>query len=113
SNNATETTGFTEPDDGDDRIQKESENVANARMVSNRASLRIQDARGIRLPQVLSLWTLRASPVKRSSVRMREGRRCASHQLDLTRKCRDQRLFLIPDIIKAWGAVFKVATLPR
>src|SRR5262249_1450940 len=34
SNNATETTGFTEPDDGDDRIQKESENVAHARMVS-------------------------------------------------------------------------------
>jgi len=52
SNNATETTGFTEPDDGDDRIQKESENVAHARMVSNRTSSRIQDARGIRLPQV-------------------------------------------------------------
>src|SRR5215813_12902283 len=52
SNNATETTGFTEPDDGDDRIQKESENVAHARMVSNRTSSRIQDARGIRLPHV-------------------------------------------------------------
>src|SRR5215471_3537339 len=51
TNNATETTGFTEPDDGDDRIQKESENVAHARMVSNRTSSRIQDARGIRLPQ--------------------------------------------------------------
>src|SRR5215510_12939781 len=31
---ATHTTGCTEPDDGDDRIQKESENVAHARMVS-------------------------------------------------------------------------------
>src|SRR5262245_6463814 len=53
SNNATETTGCTEPDDGDDRIQKESENVAHARMVSNRTSSRIQEARGIRLPQVM------------------------------------------------------------
>ena len=43
SNNRTETTGFAEPDDSDDRAQKESENVAHARMVSNGRSSRIQD----------------------------------------------------------------------
>src|SRR5262249_25526436 len=38
--NGPETTGFTEPDDGDDRVQKESDNVAHARMVSNGRSSR-------------------------------------------------------------------------
>jgi len=52
SNNGTETTGFTEPDDSDDRVQKESENVVHSRMVSNGRSSRIQDLWGIRLPQV-------------------------------------------------------------
>src|SRR6516164_6419216 len=42
SNNRTETTGFTEADDGDDRVQKESENVAHARIVSNGRNSRIQ-----------------------------------------------------------------------
>jgi len=51
SNNGTETTGFTEPDDSDDRVQKESENVVHSRMVSNGRSSRIQDLWGIRLPQ--------------------------------------------------------------
>src|SRR5262245_52863431 len=56
SNNGTETTGLTEPDDSDDSVQKESENVAHARMVSNGRSSRIQDACGIRLPQVSPGW---------------------------------------------------------
>jgi hypothetical protein len=30
-NNGTETTGLTEPDDGDDRMEKERENVAHDR----------------------------------------------------------------------------------
>src|SRR5215471_17600903 len=51
SNNGTQTTGFTEPDDGDDRVQKESENVVHSRMVSNGRSSRIQDLWRIRLPQ--------------------------------------------------------------
>jgi hypothetical protein len=33
-NNGTETTGLTQPDDGDDYVQKEREKVAHARMVS-------------------------------------------------------------------------------
>src|SRR5215813_2026347 len=52
SNNGTETTGFKESDDDGDGVQKESENVAHARMVSNRRSSTIQDACGIRLPHV-------------------------------------------------------------
>src|SRR5262249_31731133 len=52
SNNGTETTGFTEPDDSDDRVQKESENVVHSRMVSNGRSSRIQDLWEIRLPHV-------------------------------------------------------------
>src|SRR5262244_2569808 len=70
SNNATETTGFTEPDDGDDRIQKENENVAHARMVSNRTSSGIQDARGIRLPQAFGL-----PPAARKEISWRPGSR--------------------------------------
>jgi hypothetical protein len=34
-NNGPESTGLDEPDDGDDRMQKERENVAHVRMVSN------------------------------------------------------------------------------
>src|SRR5262249_5570820 len=48
--NGPETTGLSKPDDGDDRMEKKRENVAHARMVSNRRSSRIQDACGIRLP---------------------------------------------------------------
>jgi hypothetical protein len=55
SNNGTETTGFTEPDDSDDRVQKESENVVHSRMVSNGRSSRIQDLWGIRLPRYVGI----------------------------------------------------------
>ena len=49
---------------------------------------------------------IQASPVKRSSVRMDRARIYASRQFNrrwirwLKRKCRDQLLFLLPDIIK-------------
>src|SRR5215471_14492080 len=48
--NGPETTKLSKPDEGNDRMEKKSENVAHARMVSNRRSSRIQDACGIRLP---------------------------------------------------------------
>jgi hypothetical protein len=53
-NNGTESTALTKPDDGDDRMQKESENVAHASDGIKGKKLRIHGTRGIRHQQAIS-----------------------------------------------------------
>ena len=49
--NGPEATGLSKPDDGDDCMQKKSENVAHAKDGIRLKSLRIQGTCGIRHPQ--------------------------------------------------------------
>jgi hypothetical protein len=50
--NGPEATGLSKPDDGDDRMQKKSENVAHAPDGIKLKNLKNSVACGIRLPQV-------------------------------------------------------------
>ena len=60
-NNGTEPTGLTKPDDGDDRVQKKSENVAHAedrirlKKLKNSGSLGNSPTTGLRMGQK-GLW---------------------------------------------------------